>query len=260
MSTLGPLMPSSIAVFLLMLVRVGTMLMLLPGFNGRGVPVPAKIGFSVVLTLILVPVSPAGDPALSEAGRFVVGVGQEFLVGLLFGFAVALVFAAIEMAAGIINMQMGLNLAASFNPTFNTTGAALDTFYLVMASLIFFTINAHHLLIVALARSFTTLPVATASISGSADQTIIALTSAMFVNALRIGLPVAGTLLIADIALGILSRMVPQMNVFFVGLPAKIFVGFLLLLLTLPFLLSVMGTLISGGVMDAINQAGGVAR
>jgi flagellar biosynthetic protein FliR len=127
MSTLGPLMPSSIAVFLLMLVRVGTMLMLLPGFNGRGVPVPAKIGFSVVLTLILVPVSPAGDPALSDAGRFVVGVGQEFLVGLLFGFAVALVFAAIEMAAGIINMQMGHNLAASFNPTFNTTGAALDT-------------------------------------------------------------------------------------------------------------------------------------
>lgn len=248
------------AVFVLMLVRVGTMLMFMPGFSGRNVPTPIKVVAAVVLTLILVPVTPHGDPALDQTGRFVVGIGQEFLVGLLLGFAVALVFGAVEIAAGLISLQMGLSLGQAFNPAFNTEGTALDSFYMVMASLVFFSVNAHHLLIIALQRSFTSIPVGTASISGSADQTIMALTSGMFANALRIGLPVAGTVLIADAALGILSRMVPQMNVFFVGLPAKIFIGFALVLLTLPFLISVMSTMVTTGIGDAVSRAGAIPR
>jgi flagellar biosynthetic protein FliR len=259
-NSLAPLLPHSMAVFVLMLVRVGTMLMLMPGFSGRNIPTPIKAGFAIVLTLVLVPVSPTSDQAINDTGRFVVGVGQEFLVGLLMGFAVALVFGAVEIAAGLISLQMGLSLGQTFNPAFGSVGTALDTFYLVVATLIFFSLNAHHLLIVALARSFEVIPVGTAALSGSLQQSVISLSSAMFINALRIGLPIAGTLLIADAALGILSRMVPQMNVFFVGLPAKIFAGFALLLLTLPFLINVLATMMTSGIGDAVTRAVAVPR
>lgn len=260
MTISSPLLPDSAAVFLLMLVRVGTMLMLMPGISGRGVSTPIKVVFAVVLTLALTPFAPAGSAELSETGRFVAGVFQEFLVGLLMGFGIAMIFGAIEVAASLINIQMGLNLSPTFNPTFNMTGAPLDTFYLIVATLIFFGVNAHHIVILALARSFETLPVGTASISPGGEGTLIDLTATMFFNALRIGLPVAGTLLIADIAMGLLSRMVPQMNVFFVGLPAKILAGFALILLTMPFLLTVIRTLMSTGLVEAISRAGGVAR
>jgi flagellar biosynthetic protein FliR len=260
MAGLAPLLPQSIAVFLLMLVRVGTMLMLMPGFSGRSVPAPIKVIFSVVVTLTLVPFSQTNAAQFNDPGRFAVGVGQEFLVGLLMGFGIALIFGAVEMAAGLINIQMGLNLSPAFNPSFNMTGGALDTFYMLIASLIFFGADAHHLLILALQRSFVTIPVGAATFSQSGQQTLAALTEVMFVDALRIGLPVAGTLLLADVALGILSRMVPQMNVFFVGLPAKMLVGFGLILLTMPFLLGVLHTMMSSGLVDMVSRSGGLAR
>jgi flagellar biosynthetic protein FliR len=246
--------------FLLMLVRVGTILMLLPGMNGRTAPTPVKVAFAVLLTIVLTPFTPRGDAELSQAGTFIVAVGQEFLVGLLMGFGVALILGAIEIASSLITIQMGLNLGPTFNPAFNMSGAPLDTLYMIIATLIFFGVNAHHTIILALQKSFVTLPVGTAGVSSGGADTIIDLASGMLVNALRIGLPVAGTLLLADLAMGLLSRMVPQMNVFFVGLPAKIMVGFALVLLTLPFLFNVIGSLMGAELIDVISRAGGVAR
>ncbi len=243
-----------------MLIRIGTLLMFVPGFNGRTVPVQIKVAFTVILTLMLVPFVPAVGTELSETGPFVIAAAQELLVGLLMGFAVALVFGAIEMAASLINMQMGLNLSPAFNPTFNMSGAPLDTFYLVTATLIFFAVNGHHMLIVALQRSFEVVPLGSATLAATADHQLTGLVSAMFVDALRIGLPIAGTLLVADVALGILNRMVPQMNVFFVGLPAKILVGFGLVLVTLPFLVNVLTTMVTGGIVDAISNSVQIAR
>ncbi len=255
-----PLLPVSGAVFVLVLVRIGTMLMLVPGFSGRGVPTPLKIGFSVLLAVVLLPFVRVNPVGLEVADRFVVAVAQEFLVGLLMGFAVAVVFGAIEMAASLASLQMGLNLAAVFNPALNAQASALDTFYLVLASLIFFGVNGHHMLLVALQRSFESVPVGSATLAANGDQAIVALTAAMFVEALRIALPISGTLLVADAALGILNRMVPQMNVFFVGLPIKIVVGFLVLALTLPFLIRVLDGMMTRGLVDALGRAGAVVR
>lgn len=256
----SPLIPQSAAVFLLMLVRIGTMLTFMPGFGGRNVPMPVKIAASLVLALVLIPFNRAGDSGLTEPGRFAAAVGQEFLIGLLMGLGVAIVFGAVEMAANIIGVQLGLNLAPVFNPSFNAAVMPLSTFYIVTASLVFFAANGHHIVLMALQRSFETVPVGTATLGDGASQVVIRLTGAMFADALRIGLPVAGTLLVVDAALGILNRMVPQMNVFFVGLPAKILVGFGLVLLTLPFLLRVLEPLVTRGVYQAIGQAGSVAR
>lgn len=260
MSLDSPLVPQSAAVFLLMLTRIGTMLAFVPGFAGRSVPAQFKVLASLVLTIVLVPFSRAGGADLTAPGRFAAAVAQEFLVGLLLGFGVAVVFGAIEMASGLIGIQIGLNMAPVFNPSLSDQAMPLNTFYYVMAALVFFGANGHHLVLLALARSFQAIPVGTAGLADTSGRTLIGLTGTMFADALRIGLPVAGTVLLVDAALGLLNRMVPQMNVFFVGLPVKLFVGFAVLLLTLPFLLRMLTPMLTSGIYDSIGQAGAVAR
>lgn len=250
----SPLLPSSMAVFLLMSVRIGLVITLIPGLSGRSVPNQAKVALTVILALMLSPFVQADAVALSRADRFVLALAQEFLVGLALGLAVAMIFAAVEMAASVISFQLGFSLANVFDPTLNVQGTALNTLYLALAALLLFITNGHHLLLLGLQSSFQTIPLGGVSPAPGADQTLVELSAAMFSDALRLGLPIAGTLLVADVALGILSRMVPQMNVFFVGLSAKIFAGLLLLALTLPFLVRVLGDVVTRELVDAMAQ------
>lgn len=251
----SPLIPSSIAVFVLMSVRIGLVITLIPGLSGRSVPNQAKVALTVVLALMLGPFVRADAVLLSRIDGFIVALAQEFLVGLTVGLAVAMLFAAVEMAASIVSFQLGFGLANVFNPTLNVQGTALNTLYLALAALVLFVTNGHHLLLLGLQRSFEAVPVGSARLAAGGEQAMIAMSASMFTDALRIGLPIAGTLLVADVALGILSRMVPQMNVFFVGLSAKVFAGFLLLLLMLPFLLRVLSGVATTELSDALLRA-----
>jgi flagellar biosynthetic protein FliR len=249
-----PLIPSSIALFVLIVTRIGLVLTLLPGFGSQAVPLPARVALAVVLALVLSPFVPAGDNALSLPFVFAVALAREIVIGLALGLAVAAVFAAIEMAASLIGYQLGFGLAATFNPAFGTHGTALNTLYLAFAALVLFGANGHHLLIGALARSFALLPPGTTMPNADTSLALIGLTGAMFADALRIGLPIAGSLLVADIGLGLLNRMVPQMSVFFVGLPAKILLGFFVLLLSVPFLLQLLASLTTDGLIGAVTR------
>jgi flagellar biosynthetic protein FliR len=240
-----PLVPGSMAVLILMSVRIGLVITLIPGLSGRSVPAQGKVALTVLLALMLSPFVRADAIALSQIDRFVLALAQELLVGLALGLAVSMVFSAVEMAASLISFQLGFSLANVFNPSLNLQGTALTTFYLALAALLLFVTNGHHLLLLALQRSFETIPLGQVRLSPRADAAVLELSAMMFADALRIGLPIAGTLLIADVALGILNRMVPQMSVFFVGLPAKIFAGLLLLALTLPFLLRVLSDVVN---------------
>jgi len=251
---MGALVPSSAAVFLLVSVRIGLVLALLPGFNGRSVPNQAKIALTVALTLILTPFVPVEAQGLTTPVGFVIALGRETLVGLAMGLGVAFVFTAVETAAAIVSLQMGLNLSALFQPTLNTQGSMLTSLYLALAALVFFTTNSHHLLILALQRSFVAVPVGTGRVTAASANSVITLSGTMLADAVRIGLPIAATLLLVDLALGLLNRMAPQIGVFFVGLPAKLFIGFLVFGLTLPFLLRVLQTLVSSGLEQHVLQ------
>lgn len=260
MTVTSPLIPQSIAVFLLMMTRIGTMMMFMPGFGGRSVPTPTKVVLSGVLALLLVPFTQIGEETFTAAGVFATAVARELLIGLVMGIGIAVVFGAIEMASSLIGLQVGLNLQPVFNPSLGAQQLPVNTFYMVIAALIFFGANGHHLILLAMQRSFQTVPVGTAGLAEHAGVTIIGLTSAMFVDALRIALPVAGTLLVVDACLGVLNRMVPQMHVFFVGLPIKIFVGFAVLLMTMPFLVRLLSPMLTRGLVEAIGHAGSVVR
>lgn len=250
----APLIPNSIALFVLLVTRIGLILSLLPGFGSQSVPLPARVALTVLLALTLTPFVQSDTSLLSQPIVFAVALAREFVTGLALGLAVAAVFAAIEMAASLISYQLGFGLAATFNPAFGIQGTALNTLYLALAGLIFFHTNAHQLLISALARSFLLLPPGSVMPNFDSATEVIQLSAAMFSDALRIGLPIAGSLLVADIALGLLNRMVPQMSVFFVGLPAKLFLGFFVLLLSLPFLLNILALTTNDGLLRVMTR------
>ena len=260
MEVTTPLIPSSIALFALVVTRVGLVLSLLPGFGSQAVPLPARVALAVVLALALVPFVPTEASGLSDPTVFAVAFARELVTGLALGLAVAAVFAAVEMAASLIGYQLGFGLAATFNPAFGTHGTALNTLYLALAALVLFGTNGHHQLVGALARSLILLPPGAAVPDADTPRAVIALTGAMFSDALRIGLPIAGSLLVADIGLGLLNRMVPQMSVFFVGLPAKILLGFLVLLLSLPFLLQILMHVTTDGLLSVLTRVIWAAR
>ncbi len=255
-----PLIPSSIALFVLVVTRIGLVLSLLPGFSGSAVPLPARVALAVALALVLTPFVRVETPVLSQPTIFAVALARELVTGLALGLAVAAVFAAIEMAASLIGYQLGFGLAATFHPALGIHGTALNSLYLMLAALVFFGANGHHLLLGALARSFVLLPPGSALPAQATPAAVISLTGVMFSDALRIGLPVAGSLLVADIGLGLLNRMVPQMSVFFVGLPAKILLGFLILLLSIPFLLQLLAQATTDGILGAVTQVIVAAR
>src|SRR5690606_993992 len=147
-----------------------------------------------------------------------------------------------------------------FNPSLDLQGTPLNTFYLVAAALVFFSANGHHLVLMALHRSFQTVPIGSAALADNAGTAIIALASLMFVDALRIGLPVAGARPAVVACLGVPAGVPPQTNASPVGLPVKSCAGSAALLWPLPCLSRVRAPRVTGGVIEAIGRAGAAAR
>ena len=189
-------------------------------------------------------------------GWFPLMLLREIMVGLLLGFAVSLVFTVLSAAADLIAVQMGLNLQALLNPhaAFQARQEnALAVFYGMLATVIFLTVNGHHALLRGLQATFDLVPLNSFEIQPGHMNVMAALTTTMIVSAFQIAFPVMAALLIADVAAGLLARMVPQINVFFVNLPLKLFLGFLVMLVSMPFTVSFFR---EQGVPNALRNLG----
>ncbi len=228
------LSPDYLITLFLMFVRILAMFMTAPIFSSRNIPNIAKVGFSGILAMILLPFDSSGiPPASTDLGPFVLNIAQEVLLGTLLGFASNLVFVAVSMGAGMMGLQVGFRAASLFNPVFNASSAALDQLYSFLVAALFLVIDGHHWLILALARTFKLVPVGTFVFSAVTTDRLIALTSQVFVAAIQIALPVVGVLLLADVGLGLIARAVPQVQIFFLSLPLKIGLGLVMLAFTL---------------------------
>jgi len=238
----------------LVFVRVGAMLFTAPLLSGRTVPSILKIGLALLLAFLLVPVN---------QGQFVnvpfewvplsLLILKELGVGVIVGFVANLVFSALQMAGGFIGLQIGFSLANVLDPLYSQSVSILDQLYTVLAGLIFLAIDGHHMLILAIQQTLDLVPIGTLTMSGPMINQLITLTGGVFVAALRIALPIMASLLLADIALGLMSRTLPQMNVFIVGMPVKLFVGFFVLLVTLPSASSLAGDMFRSTFVDLQN-------
>ncbi|HML86998.1 MAG TPA: flagellar biosynthetic protein FliR [Methylomusa anaerophila] len=229
-------MQNQFGLFLLVFARISGIFSVAPIFGSRNIPLAVKAGMSLLLTYILVPLLAYPDFTIPNAlFAYILLVISEFLVGLIIAFAASMAFNAIQMAGSIIDTQIGFGIVNVLDPQFGQQTPLIGNFKYILALVIFLTTNSHHLLLSALFSSFQLIPVTKAVYHPSISDIIVNMVVGIFVIALKISLPVLVSLLLTDVALGILSRTMPQMNIFIVGMPGKIIVGIFVLSLALPF-------------------------
>lgn len=207
-----------------------------PVFSMRVIPVRTRIGLAFLVAVCAQAVLPE-QPVISLNSREAVGaVVQQVGIGLAMGFAVRLVFAAVELAGEIIGLQMGLNFASFFDPASNAQVSAVARFFGNISMLLFVVINGHLMVLMAVVKSFDSFPVGGNFLQAIGQMRLHELGASLFSSALWIALPMIALLLFVNLTLGIISRVAPQMNIYAVGFPVTLTVGMLGITATLPML------------------------
>lgn len=221
--------------FIWPLTRILGLIMVAPVFSHRAVPGRVKIGLGVFIALIVSPaLPPMPDVGLgSWHGLFI--LVQQFLIGMSIGFIMRIVFAAVEAAGEIIGLQMGLGFASFFDPQSAGQTLVLGRFFNMLAVLVFLAVNAHLLLLGVLVDSFQSLPISPQPLAAAGFYTVAGFGSTVFAVGLQLALPLIAILLMTNLALGILTRSAPQLNIFAIGFPITLGVGLIVLDLTLPY-------------------------
>ncbi|MBA3059916.1 MAG: flagellar biosynthetic protein FliR [Gammaproteobacteria bacterium] len=207
-----------------------------PLFSSRAFPLRARIGLAFFIALAAQP-SLQGQPVISITGPDAFGaVMQQVGIGLAIGFTVRVVFAAVELAGEVVGFQMGLGFASFFNPALNTQSSAVARFFGHMAAFLFIVMNGHLMVLMAVLKSFEKFPVDQNFLQAVGQMRIYDLGTDLFATGLWIALPMVGMLLFANLALGIVSRVAPQMNIYAIGFPITLTVGMIGIAATLPML------------------------
>jgi flagellar biosynthesis protein FliR len=207
-----------------------------PILSSRAFPVRARIALAFFISLAA-QASLINQPVIDINSSGAWGaVVQQVGVGLAIGFAVRLVFSVFELAGQVIGFQMGLGFAAFFDPSTSAQSSAMGRFYANMAALLFLAVNAHIVVLMAVIRSFEAFPVDQNFLLALEKMKLYTLGAELFASALWIALPVIGMLMFANLALGIVSRVAPQMNIYSVGFPVTLAVGLVGVTVTLPML------------------------
>jgi flagellar biosynthesis protein FliR len=231
--------------FLLVFFRVLSMLWLLPIFQSRSVAAGYKAGLSLVIAFLLYQSvsSPdvQGDPYL-----LLLLVGQEVFIGLSIGFFVRLLFGMVSAAGELLSMQSGLSFARVMDPTMAANVTVLEQFKSVLATMIFLGVDGHHIILRGLSVSLKQVPPGAIAIKPALFQYMIAASGKLFGASLKICAPVVVTLFLVDIALGILARLIPQVNVFIEGASIKILITIGVLALSLNLIVPVISSLFRG--------------
>lgn len=229
------------------LTRVLGVFALAPVFNNRALPNQIKIALGVMLTLIIAPtLPPLPDLSIFSAQGLLILV-QQLIIGLAIGFSVRIVFAAVDFAGQIAGMTMGLGFASFFDPQSQGQSTALNQFLVLLATLVFLSMNGHLLLVSAIADSFKSFPIVAHPAQSINGLAIAQWGERVFSAGLLLSLPVVTALLVTNMALGILTRTAPQLNLFGIGFPITLGMGFLLLAWTLPGMLQPLQRLIAEG-------------
>jgi len=247
--------------FLQVFVRVSSLFVTAPVFGSREIPPQAKIGLAGILSLVLLPlVKSTLGPSVPSSVYGMVGtlLGQA-LIGLLIGIVVSLIFVAVRVGGDLIDYQMGFTQAATFNPQFNETVSPIASFQYRYALVLYLIANGHWLLLASLERSFSALPVAQLSVSRLAGS-FTDISFGMLVAGLQIAAPAAAVLLVTDIAFAFLNRAMPSMQVFYVGMPVKVLVGFVVIIAVLPLLTYSVSHLVAGSPDEVTALLRGIHR
>lgn len=240
--------------FILIFVRTASMIYFLPILGGRNVPRGFKIGLALFTSLILISIVKIDASVFSaDLLTLAAAMGAEVIIGFTIGLIARLIFSAVDMAGEIIGFQIGFSMVNVIDPQTSTHVPIIGQFQTILVTLIFLSINAHHFFIVAMAESFAIVSPMRFTLSQQMMSGIVTLSRDMFVLAVRIGAPVIVALFITNIALAIISKTMPQMNVMMVGYPVTIAGGLLIMVLSIPLLSNLVQRAFEGMKYDFIN-------
>lgn len=227
--------------------RIGAMLMVAPVFGARMVPKRLRLGLGLALAVMVAPLLPAMPvvDALSPQGVLI--ELNQLVIGLAMGFVLQLVFGALVTAGQTVAMSMGLGFASLVDPQNGIQVPVVSQFYLITSTLLFLVFNGHLLLIQMVVDSFHTLPVGTTGLPREAIYDLVTWATQMFSGALMVALPAVTSIMLVNMALGVMTRAAPQMNIFSVGFPITLLGGFAVIILTLPGLESQFTQILNGG-------------
>jgi flagellar biosynthetic protein FliR len=226
----------SVAVFILIFLRTGAIVVMIPVFGDRAVPARVKAGLSLVIALILYPLIrfPLPDGYLNDVITMSVGMLGEILIGVLIGFTARCIFAAIQAAGEMAGIQIGFSMANVIDPVGSVQISVISEFLYLMGMLIFLIVDAHHIFLAALAETYQYVPPGGFAFSGGLMQILTGMTAKVFLTAVKLSAPVMAVVLLINIGLAVIARTVPQINVFIIGFPIQIAAGLIFLGLTAP--------------------------
>jgi len=245
---------SSVELFVMVFMRVTGVFIVSPIFGRQSLPAYYKVGFAFFITLIVTLSTPVIMPAsFGTAWEYALLATREFIVGACIGFIPYLMFSTIYIAGQLIDMKIGFSMVNVLDPVSNIQIPITANFYYIICMLMFISVNAHHIVILTISRSYGIIPLGSLNIGGDVIRSLIRLFSDVFIVGFRIAAPIVFTTLLTDVTLGIISKAMPQINVFMVGMPLKILVGVGIMVVTLPAMMIILGQLFSNIGLETFN-------
>ena len=244
---------SPLAHFGLLLVRPGMIMMLAPGLGGTFVPAPVRVALTVLVGFVLFP--SVAIPAGNGNALLTAIIAREVVIGLSLAFAVRALVAAAEFAGHLSGYQLGFSYGATIDPQNGVRNSALATLYGMLATLGFFAINGHHMLLRALAASYASLPIGMGHIGANLPVAVRDILGLVFVVAARLAAPIVIVLLMVELGVGLVSRTSPSLNFMVIGYPVRLIIGLLVLAALVGTIPAVTNSLVDTAFMLASRTA-----
>ncbi|NOX25312.1 MAG: flagellar biosynthetic protein FliR [Deltaproteobacteria bacterium] len=232
---------SQVFSLLVIMARVGPLIFLMPIIGSSSVPTQVKVLATLTTSLVLLPVL---HISATQLPRSVVGlvifVGSEITIGAILALFARMVLAALEIAGQVVSISMGMGMAGALSPQFGTQVSLVGNLWSIVAILVFLAIDGHHIFIRTMVDSFVWLPPGTIHITGATFRGMMRGASHMFVLSIQIMAPAGVALFLANVAMGIIAKTVPQVPIMIVGMPMNIAIGFIFIALSMSYLLPLL--------------------
>lgn len=233
--------PREVVIFALVLSRVAGIFAALPVFGGQRLPMQMKMVAVLMITLCCFPSLTITPPIMpTDAFTLALLLFREMAIGLTLAFITQILFAAVEFSGQIVGMQMGFTISQIIDPTMGNQAQIMSVLQTLFATMVFLSLNIHHLFIRAIVDSFIVIPLGGWHLNGDVVTFLVKRTADVFIIGVRLAAPVMVLLLLTSVALGVMARAFPQMNIFMLSLPLNIGIGFIVLGMTLMFFFHVL--------------------
>ena len=248
---------SQFIVFILMFARIASLIAVAPIFGHQAVPTQIKVALAIFLAFVMFPMQSSMAVKIDmKLIGMVVLVLQEVIVGLLIGFATGLIFAGVRYAGELIGFDMGFSIASVYDPETNDTLPIVGEVLYTFMAMVFLSLNGHHFILQALQLSYKAAPIGGFTMSAVVSEKLVSMTGLMFAVAVKFAAPAMVAMFLTNVALAILTRVMPQMNIFGVAFPLKIGVGLLVLMTSIPIMVFVFKKLLllfENNILDLVK-------